>query len=270
MPLIIFFLLFIPFSVQSEIFYWFDINGNKHFSDRSHQGAEILKVSPGYSYYLVKKVYDGDTILLSNGKKVRFLGINTPEVEGRNKSLQAGGEEAKQWLGRKLRNKKIRLEKDIEKRDKYGRLLAYIFTKDNEHINLELVKKGYASVNIYPPNLKYTDELQKAQQFAEQKQLGIWGYSEYHPKQVSQITGSSFKGWQRVVGKIKNSRQTRKYNYLNFNNTFALKIDRKTLTLFPDLDSYIGKKVEIRGWISRHKKRYSMFIRHPSAIKVIN
>lgn len=267
MPLL---LLFISISVQAEIFHWFDSNGNKHFSDRPHQGAQILQVSPGHSHFLVKKVYDGDTILLTNGKKIRLLGINTPEVEGRNKSLQVGGEQAKQWLEHKLLNKKIRMEKDIEKMDKYGRLLAHVFTEDNEHMNLELVKQGLASVNIYPPNLKYTDILLKAEQHAEKQSLGIWGFREYQPKEAGQIRGVRFKGWQRVIGKIKNNRQTRKYNYLYFNDAFSLKIERKALSLFHDLDRYIGKKVEVRGWISKNKNQYSMFIRHPSAIKVIN
>ena len=260
-------LLIFSFSVQAEIFQWLDDNGQKHFSDKPHQGAQTLQLNAGYSYYSVKKVFDGDTILLSNGNKVRFLGINTPEVEGRNKQAQAGGDEAKQWLVNQLKGTKVRLEKDVEKQDKYGRLLAHVFTEAKEHLNLQLVEKGLATVNVYPPNLKYTDELIKAAQQAELSQLGIWRYKEYAPKSVEQIKGSSFKGWQRVVGRVKNVRHTRKYSYLNLSDSFGLKIDRKTAALFPKLESYIGKQVEARGWINKRKKQYSMFIRHPSAIK---
>ena len=265
---LIFLLLFIPFSTQAEIFQWIDGSGNKHFSDRPHPDATTLRINPGYTYYDVKKIYDGDTILLANGKKVRFLGINTPEVEGRNKAVQAGGEEAKHWLQKKLKNKRVRLLKDIEKQDKYGRLLAHIFTEDKQHINLELVKSGLASVNIHPPNLKYTDELLKAELQAERYRLGIWNYKEYAPKPVNQITQARFKGWQRVVGQIKNIRHTRKYSYLNLSDNFGVKIEKKTTGLFPELESYVGKKVEVRGWINKNKNRYSMFIRHPSQIKV--
>ena len=110
-------LLIFSFSVQAKIFHWLDDNGQKHFSDKSHQGAQTFQLNAGYSYYSVKKVYDGDTILLSNGNKVRFLGINTPEVEGRNKQAQAGGDEAKQWLVNQLKGTKVRLEKDVEKQE---------------------------------------------------------------------------------------------------------------------------------------------------------
>lgn len=267
---LIFLLFSVSFSVQAEIYQWSDTKGNKHFSDRPYQDAQTLHISPGYTYHYVKKVYDGDTILLANGKKVRLLGINTPEVEGRNKTAQAGGEQAKRWLQKKLQNKKVRLLKDVEKNDKYGRLLAHIFTEDKQHINLELVEKGLASVNIHPPNLKYTDQLLKAELLAEQQRLGIWNYKEYQPKQANQIKQARFQGWQRVVGQIINIRHSRKYSYLNFSDTFGLKIERRSSDLFPELESYVGKKLEARGWINKHKNRYSMFIRHPSQLKVIN
>ncbi|MFW5444162.1 MAG: thermonuclease family protein [Methylococcaceae bacterium] len=259
-------LLFFPLLTQADVFQWVDNNGNKHFSDRPHPGSKILHISPGYTYYQVKKVYDGDTVLLTNGQKVRFLGINTPEVEGRHKLAQIGGKEAKLWLQQKLKNTKIRLEKDVEKKDKYGRLLAHVFTEDKQHINLQLIEKGMATVNIHPPNLKYTDDLLLAEKKAEHNRLGIWGYKEYAPKQLSQFNQSSTKGWQRIMGRIKNIQQGRKYIYLNLSDTFTLKIKQKGSELFPKLESYLNKQVEARGWIKKHKSRYSMLIRHPSAI----
>ncbi len=266
MPLLFFLFLLLSFSIDAEIFLWVDADGKKHFSDKPHQNAQVLQIDAGYSYYVVKKVFDGDTVLLSNGKKVRFLGVNTPEVEGRNKSVQAGGEEARQWLIQKLKNKKVRLEPDVEKKDKYNRLLAHLFTEEKEHINLELVKNGLASVNIHPPNLKYTDELLLAQKEAERDKKGIWSYKEYATKSAEQIKKGRYKGWQRVTGEIKNIRHTRKYSYLNITDVFSLKIAKKSLVLFPELDSYLGKKIEVRGWINKHKASYSMFIRHPGAI----
>jgi len=264
----IFCLLFFSISAHAEIFQWVDAKGNRHFSDKPHQGAEIFQLEKSDTYYQVKKVYDGDTILLTNGKKIRFLGINTPEVEGRNKSEQAGGEEAKYWLKRRLRNRKVRLEVDVEKKDKYGRLLAHIFTEDKQHINLELVQQGLASVSIYPPNLKYTQQLLKAEQQAEQNQLGIWAYQQYAPKQVEEIKQGRFKSWQRVVGKVSNIHHTRKNSYLKLSNNFSIKINKKALTFFPELEKYEGKEIEVRGWINKYKGNYNLLVRHPSAIKI--
>lgn len=259
-------LLLLPQLNSADIFQWVDQEGNKHFSDRPHHNAKVLRVHAGQSYHQVKKVYDGDTLLLDNGQKVRLLGVNTPEVEGRYKEAQAGGEEAKRWLQKVLKNKKVHIERDVEKKDKYGRVLAYVFVEGGLHINLELVKKGFASLNIYPPNLKYTDVLLKAQKQAEKKQLGIWGHKDYAVKKVAKIKKQRFRGWQRVVGKVKMIQHARKYSYLKLSGKVAIKIEKKMNKYFPDLNSYLGGQVEVRGWISKRKDTYNMVVRHPSAI----
>jgi len=261
-------LTLVSFSAASEIYQWKDKFGKTHFSDVKKAQAKLVKVNPGHGYYYVKRVFDGDTVMLENGTKIRLLGINTPEVEHRNKSGQPGGEKAKRWLEQAVLGKKIRVQKDIEKKDKYGRTLAHIFTQNRRHINLELVELGLATVNIHPPNLKFTDELLRAQKLAESKKLGIWEYPEYQPKTVASIGGSRLKGWQRLVGNVLRIRESRKYVYLVFSKQFDVRIALDNLRYFPDLKKYVGKKIEVRGWISRRKKHLSMLIRHPAAIKM--
>ncbi len=257
-----------PFVVDAEIYQWKDKFGKTHFSDVKKAQAKLVQINSGHGYFYVKRVFDGDTVMLENGTKIRLLGINAPEVEHRNKSGQPGGEEAKRWLEGVVLGKKIRLQKDIEKKDKYGRTLAHIFTQDRRHINLELVEAGLATVNIHPPNLKFTDELLRAQKLAESKKLGVWEYPGYQPKTVASIEGSRLKGWQRLVGNVLRIRESRKYAYLVFSKQFDARIALDNLRYFPDLKKYIGKKIEVRGWISRRKKHLSMLIRHPAAIKM--
>lgn len=260
---------FFPSSVFcAEVFQWIDSQGKRHYSDRPHQDAEILTIHPGYSYQKVKKVYDGDTVLLMNGQKVRFLGINTPEVEGRHKSAEPGGEEAKNWLSGKLENKKIRMEKDVEKKDKYGRLLAHVFTEDGTHLNLELVKAGLATVNIHPPNLKYVGEFLAMQEIAENAEHGLWANQHYASQSFTQLPGSKYKGWKRITGVVNNIKQTGRNIYLQFSDDFSIKIERRFEDLFPDMESYLGKKIEVRGWLKKSKTRYTMLIRHPGGIKI--
>ncbi len=266
-----FFLLIVVFVVDSsafcaEVFQWLDNQGRRHYSDQPHHNAEILTINPGYSYQKVRKVYDGDTVLLMNGQKVRFLGINTPEVAHRNEKAQVGGEEAKKWLQKKLKNTKVRLERDVEKKDKYGRLLAYVFTEDGIHLNLELVKKGLATANIYPPNLKYVDAFLAAQEKAENARRGLWAYRQYSSQPFTRLQNGNLQGWKRVTGVIKKIKYTRKNIYLQFSDNFAIKINRRTKYLFPDLEQYRGKKVEVRGWLHKSKGRITMLVRHPGNI----
>ncbi|MFQ5952688.1 MAG: thermonuclease family protein [Candidatus Omnitrophota bacterium] len=108
--------------------------------------------------YRVTWVVDGDTIELGNGKRVRYLGIDTPEVRRR-----VGGKwqylpekyavEAKNYNDTLVRNKNVKLEFDTRKEDKYGRWLAYVYVND-KMVNAELLREGLASVFIIPPNVK--------------------------------------------------------------------------------------------------------------------
>lgn len=259
-------LLCIPLLVNAEIYGWQDSDGHKHFSDRTHPDAKTITVKPGYSYHTIKTVYDGDTVVLEDGRKIRLLGINTPEVRHRDKDADAGGEEAKQWLINKLQNTKIRLQTDEELTDKYKRTLGHLFTENKEHINLELVKAGLAEISIYPPNLLYTAELLAAQQQAERAKIGIWQRPEYAAQPVSGLTEAGHTGWTRLVGKVTNVRKTRKSVYLEFSDTFEARIESKWQYLFPDATNYLGKNLEVRGWLNRNRGKFSMLIRHPSAI----
>jgi len=256
-------------TLPAQVFEWFDDQGRHHYSDRKHENAEILTVNPGHSYYIVEKVFDGDTILLENGQKVRLLGINTPEVAGPNKDAESGGETAKAWLKQKLDRKKVRLEIDLEKQDKYRRTLAYVFTDDKQHINLELVKQGLAAVNIYPPNLKYVDTLLAAQQHAEQQRLGIWQDPAYAPQSFTSLHNTDYKGWKRITGRIRNTKKTAKYSYLQFSDKAGIRIENKLLNLFPSLQGYVGKQVEARGWPVKQKDQFFVPVRHPGELKVL-
>lgn len=267
MRILLILLLCLSGWVHADIYEWQDANGSKHFSDRPVAEAKKLDIKPGYDFFRVKTVYDGDTVLLEDGRKIRFLGINTPEIQHRDKLADAGGDEAKRWLIDKLKDGKVRLEISAEKTDKYGRTLAHLFTENKQHLNLQLVAAGLAAVSIYPPNLLYVGELLKAENQAERAKLGIWARPEYAVMPVGNLTEAGHPGWTRLVGKVVNIRTTRKSVYLEFSDAFDVRIESQWLDLFPDTNSYLGKTIEVRGWLSKSKGHLSMLIRHPSAIK---
>ncbi len=262
-------LLGISAACADEIYRWQDERGKFYFSDKRREGAERLTIKPGYSYHRIQYVYDGDTVKLADGKKVRLLGINSPEIEGRNKNAEAGGEDARWWLINALKDKRVRLVFDAEQKDKYGRTLAYLFTEDGLHLNLELVRLGLASLNIFPPNLRFSDELLNAQTEAEKASRGIWKRPEYRIKPASSLRAANYRGWQRISGRVKKIRATHKYVYLALSDHVDFRIERANLDLFPNLQGYVGKEVELRGWLNRSKERFSMLIRHPSSIKML-
>ncbi len=123
----------------------------------------------------VIRIYDGDTIGILFGQKeerVRLIGIDAPEVGQR-----PWGKRAKKYMEGILDESdwKVRLEFDIELRDKYNRLLAYVWTEDGRMINLLMLENGFAMLFTVPPNLKYIESLKVAQKKARQRGIGIWG-----------------------------------------------------------------------------------------------
>jgi micrococcal nuclease len=121
----------------------------------------------------VVRVVDGDTIEISGGEKVRYIGINTPESVDPRKEVECFGKEAAVENKKLVEGKTVRLEKDVSDRDKYGRRLRYVYV-DNIFVNDYLVANGFAQVATYPPDVKYTDLLFRSEAKARSEQVGLW------------------------------------------------------------------------------------------------
>jgi len=115
----------------------------------------------------VERVIDGDTFELENGKKVRLIGINTPEVD------EYYYAEAKNRLKELVEGKWVILEKDIENKDIYDRLLRYVYI-DDLFVNLILVEEGYAKAYPYEPNIRYKSEFANAENEAKSNSISMW------------------------------------------------------------------------------------------------
>jgi micrococcal nuclease len=124
--------------------------------------------------HLVQRVVDGDTILLYNNQRVRYIGIDAPETVHPEKPVQYFGREASAANKKLVEGKYIKLEYDIETTDKYGRTLAYVYLEDGTMVNLWLVENGYARAISYPPNLKYQEFFTDAESRARYKKIGLW------------------------------------------------------------------------------------------------
>jgi len=140
-------------------------------------GAEPTPADLG-GLIAVKRVIDGDTIELVNGEMVRYLGIDAPEmrrkVHGRwVESGEPYAVEATALNRRLVEGRPVRLELDRESRDRYHRLLAYVFVKDRL-VNAELISSGYVQVRLHPPNLRYADLFMKLQAEALAHHRGLW------------------------------------------------------------------------------------------------
>lgn len=118
----------------------------------------------------VASVVDGDTVELAGGRRVRYIGINTPERD------QPYYQEAADLNQQLVAGKEVQLEFDLDSFDQYGRTLAYVWT-DGVMVNLEMVRRGFANAFTVPPNVRYAEEFRQAEEEAREAGRGLWARS---------------------------------------------------------------------------------------------
>lgn len=156
-------------------------------NNQSGKPAASFSKSYDYNDILVTRVVDGDTLVIASGERVRLIGIDTPEMHVSNKlyrdsqrtnqdidTIQKLGRSAYEFTRNLVEGRRVSLEFDVEKHDKYKRLLAYVYLKDGVFVNAEIVKQGFASLMTYPPNVKYADSFLKLYQEARLNKRGLW------------------------------------------------------------------------------------------------
>jgi micrococcal nuclease len=141
-----------------------------------NESTKIGVPQPDFSFYVVEKVIDGDTLRLEDGRQVRLLGVDTPESKHAQVPVQVFSQEAYEFSKQMTEGFEVRLEYDAEATDKYGRVLAYVYLRDGRMLNEELLKRGYAYVLRRFP-FKKKREFLYIQDIARQEQRGLWSYN---------------------------------------------------------------------------------------------
>ncbi|MCX5693971.1 MAG: thermonuclease family protein [Candidatus Omnitrophica bacterium] len=179
-------LLFIGLLALTGYLFGGDLNPRFHSQEEVKWKFPFGK-SYDYTDILVTRVVDGDTLVLENNERVRLIGIDTPEMhesEKLTRDAQRSGEETKiiKQLGKRsyeftrklVEGKRVRLEFDVERFDKYKRILAYVYLPDGTFLNALIVEQGYASLMTYPPNVKYADLFSRLYREARENRRGLW------------------------------------------------------------------------------------------------
>jgi len=141
--------------------------------------TKILEASKSSELVKVTKIVDGDTIKVNIGgsiETVRLIGIDTPEIKDPRKTVQCFGKEASERTKELLENKMVRLDADSTQtdRDKYSRLLRYIYLENGTFINKKLIEEGFAFEYTFQVPYLYQEEFKAAQKLAETNNLGLW------------------------------------------------------------------------------------------------
>lgn len=127
----------------------------------------------------VSRAIDGDTIELEDGRKVRYIGVDTPETVDPRRAVACFGKEASSENKNLVEGKKVILVKDVSEIDRFDRLLRYVYLPLEDgrllFVNDYLVREGYAKLVTFPPDVKFTEQFQEAEQEARENKKGLWG-----------------------------------------------------------------------------------------------
>lgn len=210
---------------------------------------------------IVINVFDGDTIELSNGDKLRYLGIDTPELhkkEGENwiDVMEPYAKEAYEFNKSLVLGKTIQIFFDKEKRDKYGRLLGYVFV-DNIFVNEAILKEGLAFPYFLEPNNNYRSKLVTAFKEAYIKSKNLYS-KKIDIKTISNYLGKT--GW--YDGKIRNIIVGEKRVEILTDNLIIESQKRPIKRFNPS----IGDKIYVYGELTRKKDRYLIKVKKQSHI----
>lgn len=225
----------------------------------------------------IKQVIDGDTVILKDGRHVRLIGIDTPEIGRKGEPSDAGAESARKNLISLLQGqKKVLLKYDSERHDRYQRTLAHLFLANGQNIQASLLAAGLATPLNIPPNLRFIDcYLYHADQ-AMASQQGLWTLQNYQAIRTADLgrmptLDKAGRHYRQVNGKVERVTESRTSIWINLENNVALRIRREDLPYFneTELQRLPGKIIQARGRLYKTNKQYRINIRHPSDMMLL-
>jgi len=215
----------------------------------------------------VAEVFDGDTVRLRDGRKVRFIGIDTPELGRDGRPSQPMADAARAEVVRLLAGGlEIELRPGAERHDRYGRMLAHVFLPDGRNVTAHLLERGLGTALTVPPNLWQLACYRRAEARAQAAARGIWALDAYRQR-ASESLGRNDTGFHIVTGRVERVGESASAIWLNLTGRLALRIPRQDLPHFPQHPRlFQGRSVVARGWLHYHGGELRMTVRHPAAL----
>lgn len=215
-------------------------------------------------------VNDGDTLELADGRRVRLLGINAPEIDHEaphdSEPLALEARAALRTLFPEGTSVLLRL--DEEQRDRYGRLLAHLYTMDRLSVAETLLERGLAVTLVMPPNRWQADCYLQAEGRARRGKAGLW-------RDAAAVSAASVNAngrFQRVRGVVTRQYSTDRYHHLLLDERVLLRV---RLQDWPDVSgeppkTFSGRQLVARGWVQNERGKPVLRIRHRSAVETLH
>jgi len=247
------------------------------FSNATESVDDDCRVSRYHEVVKVKRVTDGDTLVLTDQRKVRLIGINAPERARDGRKAQAFSEQAKRYVeSMVMSGKNISIFYGEQSQDRYGRVLAHIFIDNGKNLSALLLEKGYASAIVVPPNDRFASCYFEIEKEAKRFKKNIWSHADTASVEANKITRSQ-TGFQFIKGKVIRIGRSRNSIWLQLAKNFTVRIKRQDFKYFPTLNlnklslSQVENKTLVaRGWVYQWKKGLYLQVRHSRMMNFIS
>lgn len=233
--------------------------------------ADDCRHPPVNESVTVDYVHDGDTLDLEDGRKLRLIGINTPELARDKQPAEPYAEEAKRRAMHYVpRHSRIDLIYGLERHDRYGRLLVHVILPDGRNLNRLLLHEGLAQAIVVPPNLRLLSCYWREDAAARARHEGLWRAPYFRPLEARDMDGRE-QGFHLLRGRVKRVGESRKSWWLDLDGPVSVRIAKHDAKYFPDVRfrRLKGHRIEVRGWLHRYRAKLMMGVRHQRALQVL-
>lgn len=218
----------------------------------------------------VDRVFDGDTVQLGDGRKVRLIGINTPEIGRDGAPSEPLAEEARQALIALLgETRRLALRYEQEREDRYGRLLAHAFLPDRRNLQYLLLQQGLAAAVAVAPNLDNLQCYLAAE--GEAQGRGLWRLPAWQGVETTALPAGS-GGFHVLRGRVVRIGESRHAWWINLAGGVAARVDKRDLHRFEGrlaLRSLAGRTIRLRGWLYRVRGEARLNLSHPALVELL-
>lgn len=216
----------------------------------------------------VSHVADGDTVILSDSRRLRLIGVNAPEKGRDGEPDEPGADEARQALADLVSGRIVKLREGRSRLDRYGRILGHLILEDGRNVQARLLRDGHASAVAIPPNLSYHSLYAAAEAAAFREQRGIWGVPYYKPRQPEQLSPGT-RGYRFLIGTVHDWRSGENQIVLRLTGGFSIRVPRHEWQRYFDYppDSLVRAMIAFRGWVFPTRRAHGVVLRHPFMIE---
>ncbi len=213
----------------------------------------------------IARALDGDSLRLSDGRQLRLIGINAPELGTDPAAAEPFARAAQARLEELTLGRTLRLDFDLERADRYGRLLAYVVLPDGTDVQERLLAEGLARAIAVPPNIGRLKRYLAREQEARGAGRGLWT-AEGSGFRSAESLAPGDTGFRLVRDTVTAVGASRRLHYFDLGPRLSVQVPREDWERYfrhPPAD-YRGRTIEARGWITEHDGRLRLRVQHPA------